>query len=335
MEGYPESTFHTDQEKAIAFHTLDAPKNVESSDWLRPPNGWPQWGSSGSCETFGLPEKNSIMGSSSSLDGSFQGISGCPVSVMLQSEYLKQNNWQDVPLDFTDFDFCNDLGVMQADNLFLNSSQDLSGKEKLDGSFCACPDCRCGLYLAEDSLMNSTDLQSIVSKNNYMDSSNFRESDYFTPSMEWDMEATALHSAPCNNRQEIISVSKSSSIHTRVPSEETEMSLEESILQELNAVMGQFTKKIRICLRDSLYRLAENAKQQHYNRTLRPESGKVEIETNIIDRAVANFMYNKTGCSVKSPESLDGRITREQDLFWPQGLELQHDHQVPGIHPSG
>ncbi|XP_052111157.1 protein LNK4 isoform X2 [Arachis duranensis] len=40
-------------------------------------------------------------------------------------------------------------------------------------------------------------------------------------------------------------------------------SLEESILHDLEMVIGQFTEKTRICFRDALYRLARNNEHQH------------------------------------------------------------------------
>ncbi|XP_061366704.1 protein LNK3-like isoform X2 [Gastrolobium bilobum] len=90
--------------------------------------------------------------------------------------------------------------------------------------------------------------------------------------------------------------------------------LEESTLQDLEMVIAQFTEKTRICFRDALYRLARNTKQQHdvvedldgdlnmqqsmpqavHNETLRSEDNKpMESETNSVDRAVANLMFNK------------------------------------------
>ncbi|KAK4793710.1 hypothetical protein SAY86_024145 [Trapa natans] len=312
MEGHPESTYHAIQEKAIPFHTFDAPKNAESSDWLMPSNTWPQWGSGGDCETLWVPEKDYAMGLNTPLDGYFQGIADCPGSMMLPSSYLKKNIWQNAPLDISDFDLYDLRGAAQEDNLFLNSSQDLSGKEELHGPFCSCPDCPYELNLAENSWLDSAVSQSFISRNNCMDGSNFCESDRFTASMEWDKVTTAPQSVSCNNTQEMISASMVSPLHIQFPSQQTEMSPEESTLQELSTVMGKFTKKTRICLRDSLYRLAESAKQQQFdhNRTLRSEGGKVETETNIIDRTVANIMYNRKDCSVGT-------------------LDLPHGHQVP------
>ncbi|KAE9620852.1 hypothetical protein Lalb_Chr01g0007431 [Lupinus albus] len=90
-------------------------------------------------------------------------------------------------------------------------------------------------------------------------------------------------------------------------------SLEESILQNLEMAIAQFTGKTRICFRDALYRLARDTKQQNLvenldgdlniqesmphevlNETMRSEDKEaMETDTNNVDRAVANLMYNK------------------------------------------
>ncbi|XP_028799019.1 protein LNK1-like isoform X2 [Neltuma alba] len=96
-------------------------------------------------------------------------------------------------------------------------------------------------------------------------------------------------------------------------------SVEESILQDLEVAIAQFTDKTRICFRDALYRLAGNTKQQHavqdqnvelnIERTT-PQSDHREIrryeeqkpresETNSIDRAIANLMFNKMDINVQ------------------------------------
>lgn len=107
MEGY----------SASAIHLLDVPSNVESSDWLLPSNRWPQWEIGGSCGTFGLPEKNSIVDSNSASEESFQGSASGPGSLRPFEGLPNKSLWQNsVPLDYMDFQLCNDL---QADDLFL------------------------------------------------------------------------------------------------------------------------------------------------------------------------------------------------------------------------
>ncbi|XP_054814141.1 protein LNK3-like isoform X2 [Prosopis cineraria] len=96
-------------------------------------------------------------------------------------------------------------------------------------------------------------------------------------------------------------------------------SLEESILRDLEMAIAQFSDKTRICFRDALYRLAGNTKQQHvvqdmdenldmqrttpqtdHSAMMRPEEQlPMESETNSIDRAIANLMFNKMDINVQ------------------------------------
>ncbi|XP_021762395.1 protein LNK4-like isoform X2 [Chenopodium quinoa] len=85
-------------------------------------------------------------------------------------------------------------------------------------------------------------------------------------------------------------------------------SIEESVLMGLETVLNQLSDETRICLRDSMYRLAEHSEQQTSNNAMADEpslpetsdecsrSRTMEIpesETNVIDRAVAYMMFNK------------------------------------------
>ncbi|KAH1148497.1 hypothetical protein AAZX31_15G215500 [Glycine max] len=91
-----------------------------------------------------------------------------------------------------------------------------------------------------------------------------------------------------------------------------QLSLEEYTLQAFEMLIAQFTEKTRISFRDALYRLARNTKQHviedldgglnmHqempdsvYHETMRSEDNKpMESESNSVDRAVANLMFNK------------------------------------------
>ncbi|KAI4332944.1 hypothetical protein L6164_017810 [Bauhinia variegata] len=95
-------------------------------------------------------------------------------------------------------------------------------------------------------------------------------------------------------------------------------SLEEYILQDLEMVIAQFTEKTRIRFRDALYRLARSTNQQHVlyqhgdlnmekamphmdnNETVRSLDKKpMESDTNSVDRAIANLMYNRMDINVQ------------------------------------
>ncbi|CAO2820842.1 unnamed protein product [Amaranthus hypochondriacus] len=90
-------------------------------------------------------------------------------------------------------------------------------------------------------------------------------------------------------------------------------SLEESVLRNLQTVRNQLNDKTRLCLRDSLYRLAKHSEQQtsrndlvegfSFNERSMPETSGVclrskvmegaEAGTNCIDRTVASLMFSK------------------------------------------
>nr|ABK94724.1 unknown [Populus trichocarpa] len=129
-----------------------------------------------------------------------------------------------------------------------------------------------------------------------------------------------------------------------------ETSLQQSTLQELEMVMAQLNDKTRICFRDALYRLASNSKQhpieQDQNGDLSMETpgtgedekmgsgGKttVEMETNAIDRAIANLMFSKMDLNIRdfpvsAPVNSKQGISRETkplNCRWnePQGHDL-------------
>ncbi|XVE52329.1 hypothetical protein DITRI_Ditri02bG0114200 [Diplodiscus trichospermus] len=98
-----------------------------------------------------------------------------------------------------------------------------------------------------------------------------------------------------------------------------EISLEESVLQELAMVMTQLSDKTRICFRDAFYRLAKNSKKnpvalnqlgdasvQNHSPTWTISEEKMrsarkettESQTNTIDRTVASLTFNKMEINV-------------------------------------
>ncbi|XP_020089760.1 protein LNK1-like isoform X3 [Ananas comosus] len=106
------------------------------------------------------------------------------------------------------------------------------------------------------------------------------------------------------------------------------------ILQQLQGVMDQLNVRMKECIRDSLYRLARSAEQRHSFLTNNSSKGgtgrvlesqdlnrcvastSVEIETNPIDRSIANLLFHRhAGPIFGLPDyaMLDGPfITNEQ-----------------------
>lgn len=102
-------------------------------------------------------------------------------------------------------------------------------------------------------------------------------------------------------------------------------SIEESVLLGLEAVLSQLSSSTRLCFRDSLYRLAKRSKQQLSAETQMEDlsletgneqirstrTGTAESETNTIDRAVANLMFNEAQANI-------------QDHFPPVSAKFEH-----------
>ncbi|KAI8571596.1 hypothetical protein RHMOL_Rhmol01G0132200 [Rhododendron molle] len=126
-----------------------------------------------------------------------------------------------------------------------------------------------------------------------------------------------------------------------------ETSIEASILHELQGAVAQLSEKTRIGFRDAFYRLAKNSEQYMENHsqngdlvsdtvhdeTLRSENTKtVESETNSIDRAIANLLFNKTGSVQESNGSArlgNYNLSLTQPPHYPQHTRLSSDALVP------
>ncbi|KAK6271472.1 hypothetical protein POUND7_008570 [Theobroma cacao] len=104
-------------------------------------------------------------------------------------------------------------------------------------------------------------------------------------------------------------------------------SVEETVLYRLQDVIGKLDIKIKLCIRDSLFRLAQSAMQRHYasdtsstNKSSRDENevakeenknhnrmSDAETETNPIDRTVAHLLFHRPlelpGKHPETPES--------------------------------
>ncbi|GMI90453.1 NIGHT LIGHT-INDUCIBLE AND CLOCK-REGULATED GENE 2 [Hibiscus trionum] len=90
-------------------------------------------------------------------------------------------------------------------------------------------------------------------------------------------------------------------------------SLEEKVLYQLQDIITKLDVRIRLCIRDSLFRLAQNAMQRHYasdtsstNKSSRDENkvakvenenhnrmSDAETETNPIDRTIAHLLFHR------------------------------------------
>ncbi|XP_062174279.1 protein LNK3 isoform X1 [Alnus glutinosa] len=237
----------------------------------------------------------------------------------------------------------NDLaGFEQMNDIFLSSLiEDLPEAESADGSFYFSPESKCDMMQ-----IDNLDSQSMWNDaNNTTGNSKYLKRHALSPLVGWDnRDLTAVQFIPCHLDQIDQPPVKGPFGEDTVSSEQIstngnlgqETSPEESVLQELEMAMTQLTEKTRICFRDSLYRLAKNSKQHHLatqkqdihlamekappwtapDTTTRSESKKaMESETNVVDRAVANLMFNEidfsgrefsSAASVNSDEGVTG-----------------------------
>ncbi|KDP40564.1 hypothetical protein JCGZ_24563 [Jatropha curcas] len=251
-----------------SIEELVVPKDQEPSDRFLLSESWPNWGTSDS-ESFDFPSK------------SFD------IDSKLTREKLDPNG------DF----FSNEV----------------------EGESCIHDKDRCSSSIdggtSEESLYRTA-----VSCDQLDSLSGFEQmDDIFFSSLIEDLTGTEnLHHSFCfepefQNHMVPLSKVLVPSEHNRINEHmDEETSLEESVLQDLESVMAQLTDKTRLCFRDALYRLAKNSRQheerQDHNgnmsmktspwtgqeEKMRPERRQnMELETNIIDRTVANLMFNK------------------------------------------
>ncbi|KAJ6961525.1 protein LNK3-like [Populus alba x Populus x berolinensis] len=284
--------------------------------------------------------------------------SGSSISGRLSEESLPQTA---LSCDQPDYQLDDLSEIEQLDEFFLSSFlEDLPRNENLNGSFCFSAEAECGMASADNRFTDTmSDLQSISNDAHGMGSSKYLKTHAFSPSLSWEEgEVAASHFNQCNSDQKDLAPVKASLVNVLVPSEhdsmiglvDEETSLQQSALQELEMVMAQLNDKTRICFRDALYRLASNSKQhpikQDQNGDLSMETpgtgedekmgsgGKttIEMETNAIDRAIANLMFCKMDLNIRdfpvsAPVNSKQGISRETkplNCRWnePQGHDL-------------
>lgn len=144
----------------------------------------------------------------------------------------------------------------------------------------------------------------------------------------------------------------------RVGHMDEERSFKAKVLQDLVHVIGQMTPNTRICFRDALYRLANSSKQEaflsyeeggelsmddlssSFNQCETSKSGESKFigpETNIIDRTMANLMFNQTSCNQPDPLSVSSVNQSMVALSFPgsynNSLEESKINYYPPVSP--
>lgn len=303
-------------------NVLVVPKDQEFSDRLPSPNSWHHWGLY-SHPTFGSPNKFPItdeeeiklnMMSCSEAEMQLSPCNRRHSSASSTSEGLSSGAFHRNVLSVGMPECQLDLAKAdQTEDIFLNSLLvDSPGNETLDRAYSWCPSYNHGMLPADDSHLKVMDSQSI-SRNSSPSISFEIDQGVTTPQFDWcnmdddNFQSTKalaqLVKIPCPSEQ----------CGVYQPTVEDTMSTEEYVLWELETVMAQLSEKMRICFRDALYRLADNSKQHPVEAeshggnssaersppwTLSAKSRSSrnvakESETNVIDRAIANIMFNK------------------------------------------
>lgn len=126
-------------------------------------------------------------------------------------------------------------------------------------------------------------------------------------------------------------------------------SVEDTVLYQLQDIISRLDMKIRLCIRDSLYRLADSATQRHYvNDTSSKRSSthahdivkeetsnhdrlvgnaNVETETNHIDRVVAHLLFHR-------PLQISVRHTETPESSTSTKVSLEQETAAPSIQPD-
>ncbi|KAG6628373.1 protein LNK3 [Carya illinoinensis] len=323
------------------INELVVPKYQELSDRLPSPDSWSKWGigafrSPNKCFVMdsNLKEQELDLDANSlcnevELDAFHDKdqSSGSSICEGLSEKYFQRRSPSD---DRPDSKLDDLAGFEQMNDIFLSSLlEDLPDTETIDESFYFSPVSQCGVMPGDnlDSQCVRTDANDTVGRPMHL------KRNTFSSLMGWDnRDTTALQFLPCNSDQIDCPPVKGPFGEDKVSCEQHSMtgnfgketSPEECVLQELEMVMAQLTEKTRICFRDALYRLAKNSKQHDmatereagyvdmekpppwtpHDMTMRTGGKKaMESETNAIDRAIANLMFNELNFSTSEHSS--------------------------------
>ncbi|XP_048325631.1 protein LNK4 isoform X2 [Ziziphus jujuba] len=281
---------------------LVVPKDRGLSDRLPSPDSWSTWGI---CPPESFPSPNKCIDFDHKFtreDTSFNGIGLCDQVEMEDSTHDKYQSSSSsgcgglsdesrqrniFSCNRPDYQLDDLAGLDQMDDIFLNSLlEDLPGAENPNESFYS-PESPCDMMECDDleKEMN-LDSQSFTSSVHSAGSSRYLKTHAFSPSVGLEKEdPNASEINATNSNRKDCPQMKALPKKVLVPSGQNSMnghingdkSVEESVLQELKTVMTQLTETTRICVRDSLYRLAKSSKQQHSTAHSQDEDLKTEI----------------------------------------------------------
>ncbi|XP_024021115.1 uncharacterized protein LOC21406716 [Morus notabilis] len=362
---------------ANGIDDLIVPKDGGLSDRLPSPDSWSKWGvgvmeSYPSHNKGGSAFRQKFTAEEPDFRSLYDDVEmedfvdKCHSSISSACGRLSDDSVQRTTLSSNRPDYQLDLGgSRQMDDIFLSSLlEDLPEIENQVKSFCFSPKSQRGTQSNNFLTDMTLDSENTSSGAQCLSSSRYLQTHVFSPSLGLENEDTTA-SKFVSSQQKDFSPSKGTSLGVSVPSKENRMSihmneetsLEESVLQELKMVTNQLTEKTRICFRDALYRLANNSKQHHMTQnqdgdlcvgipplwtpnheTTRSETKKAtESETNVIDRAVANLIFNNSdfnkrdlsmAASSNSKEEVGGATESSDNQLYQTQIRYLDDHQV-------
>ncbi|KAI4385608.1 hypothetical protein MLD38_003614 [Melastoma candidum] len=289
---------------------LPAPHDQEPSDRLPSPNSWSRWGvlrPGAWGEGNMLPDDGSNDGACVARLGVLQDDRCFDLCLGLLDEYQPSYEHSNPAAEESVRDFF--YGNSSLDDL--QSAENSQQHRPL----CFCSQCDCEVIPADDSwfdiisspgLQKSAEMSVEFEEQSMLTSGDLDDCGCEPPTIPLNTkDYQPLQGSPSYNGKII----PSGQFGQHYP-EVSNSSPEEVALEELKMVMTLLPDRTRICLRDALYRLADNSKQ----RPVRPDGqergsgirklpltmadkrsseGTNETKTNVIDRAIASIMFNR------------------------------------------
>ncbi|XP_009779417.2 protein LNK4 [Nicotiana tabacum] len=321
---------------------LVVPKGLEDG-FPQSPDSWSQWDSTPFGNFKSEMKRNNIrsnVGSEdckvtrSGVDMKNLGIHEENFDTLAsQDSYCDMDQWSSYPPDQLDFHLDNLASMDQLDDVFLSSllEECPTGMDASDESSDLSTNSQCSVLLADNQTGDEySNPEHVTSNGCSAESAKYYYAHAFTSPMDWEsQEINNSHLQEKAPTAEVAVKLEHDRGDSRVSDED--ISTEQSVLQHLESLTAQLTEETRICFRDSLYRLADNSKHdecQSWNVQSDQSSSRLskeettELQTNVIDRTVANLLFSNIDFGASGGSSLD--LTEVTDTRQHSGGMLWH-----------
>ncbi|XP_060218290.1 protein LNK1-like [Lycium barbarum] len=232
-----------------------------------------------------------------------------------QDSYYDMDQWSSYPPEQFDFHLDNMASIDQLDDAFLSSLLEdcPTGMDASDESSELSTDDRCSMLLDDDQARDEHSNLEHMRSNSCAGTAKYFSAHAFTSPVDWESQEDNNSYLLKKAQQAEVSVKFEHDKGNNGVSEE-EISMEEAVLQHLENLTSQLTDETRICLRDSLYRLADNSKHDAcQSRKAMPDQESTwfseeetkESGTNVVDRTVANLLFSNVEFGVSEGSSMD------------------------------